>query len=898
MGAGEQTAILHISDLHFGWGSEEKERAERQLALDGLLNQLHDLEEDWIPNIVCISGDIGWRGLRSDYEEAKQWIQKLLEALGLSPESLFLCPGNHDLDRNKAKFNARPTTPKEADQVLGRSPVPEHFQSPFREFSDFCKEMGVPPFSLGEHEQYLVGQRSSQNIQVVAYNSAWFCKGDDDKGNLWVGLPHLRVMESHEQIPRPDHLRESPITIALIHHPKEWFHEAETQTYGNRPNTFDYLSQRCHLLLTGHTHGEVRRADQFSEGAWHLSGGASYAGAGHFNSFRLIRIENKQFVYRSFEYDPRSSGTPWRPVGNAQPLPFSQERRGPNSVEEAGQKFNLSLYQSRALSDAKRFIEAKSRAIKPFGPLPDYLPLHVSIYDKGTAPDFTPEGRLVEDPKARMKMPLFEAVRRSRRTLLLGDLGSGKSTLAGLFVVRTLEEHSGLLSCLIPAKGLKAEGQWTVRSSLHAVSDYFNEQIAPTDPDIDFEVILRQQIEVVFVVDGLDEIPVRQTAELLNCLGTLADHWSNIQIIATGRPVELLGVNYEAWQILSTITLTDDEKFQLLEAEALANSETGSDAKEEAEGLFRRLKNFPILDSLATTPLTVRLLHSQLLSVQQDRTSRTLGDLLYQLTKERLGRWAKRDNKPQTISCFESEFPDEDSRIALLGQLAFHSVTRGDLSTDEARLFLKNLVKRDTGPNEQVLANEALQFYLQSGVLVQVDETLEFSIQPFLEFLCGYGLALEWKNTSDTVPQVDIEKWRLVSFAGTTLRRLGLMDSLRSRLVDFLQRLLVDEQQVPAAAYIVSETQDQACAEVFITEMEKLGSRPLRIFFDDRNQSARAIAESIRLAKQTGFDWLFEQYLNPRYPTINAGSMIIDVPFFRSGFHYLLVIYQGMKKKG
>ncbi len=879
MGVGEQTVILHISDLHFGWGGEEKERAERQLALGGLLNQLHALEKDWTPNIVCISGDIGWRGLRSDYEEAKQWIQKLLEALGLSPESLFLCPGNHDLDRNKAKLNARPPTPEEADQVLGGFPIPEHFRRPFQEFSDFCKEIGVPPFSLGEHEQYLVGQRSFQNIRVVSCNSAWFCKGDDDKGKLWIGLPQLKFLESHRQLPRSDQLKEWPVTIVLMHHPKEWFHEAETQAYGNRPNTFDYLSQRCHLLLTGHTHGEPRRADRFAECAWHLSGGAAYAGAGHFNSFRLIRIENKQFVYRSFEYNPRSSDTPWQPAGAAQPLSFSQEERGPDSIEEAGQKFNLSLYQSRAFSDAERFIEAKSRAIKPFGSLPSPLPLHVSIHDKGTAPDFTREGKLVEDPKARMNMPLSEAVRRSRRTLLLGDLGSGKSTLAGLFVVRTLEENAGLLACLIPAKELKAEGQWTVRSLLRAASNYFNEQIAPRDPELDFEEVLQQQIETVLVVDGLDEIPVRQTAELLNCLGALADHWSNIQIIVTGRPVELLGVNYEAWQILSTITLTDDEKFQLLEAEALANSKTDSDAREEAEGLFRRLKNFPILDSLATTPLTVRLLHSQLLSVQQDPTSQTLGDLLYQLTKERLGRWAKRDNKPPTISCFESEFPDEDSRIALLGRLAFHSVTRGDLTTDEARLFLKNLVKRDTGPNEQVLANEALQFYLQSGVLVQGGETLEFSIQPFLEFLCGYGLAFEWKNTSDTVPQVGLEKWRPVSFAGTTLRRLGLMDTLRSCLVDFLQRQLVDEQQVPAAAYVVSETQDQACAEVFITEMEKLGPRPLRIFFDDRNQSARAIAESIRLAKQTGFDWLFEQYLNPRYPTINAGSMIIDTVF-------------------
>ena len=117
------------------------------------------------------------------------------------------------------------------------------------------------------------------------------------------------------------------------------------------------------------------------------------------------------------------------------------------------------------------------------------------------------------------------------RTLLLGDLGSGKSTLASLFVVRTLEENSGLLSCLIPAKGLNAEGQWTVRSLLRAASNYFSEQIAPRDLALDFESVLQHQTEAVLVIDGLDEIPVRQAAELLNCLGALADHWPNIQIV-------------------------------------------------------------------------------------------------------------------------------------------------------------------------------------------------------------------------------------------------------------------------------------------------------------------------------------------------------------------------------
>src|SRR5262245_59327826 len=72
----------------------------------------------------------------SDYEGAKQWMCQLLEALKLSAEALFICPGNHDLDRDIAQFNARPNTPEEADQVLGGFSIPEHFQKPFGAFAD------------------------------------------------------------------------------------------------------------------------------------------------------------------------------------------------------------------------------------------------------------------------------------------------------------------------------------------------------------------------------------------------------------------------------------------------------------------------------------------------------------------------------------------------------------------------------------------------------------------------------------------------------------------------------------------------------------------------------------------------------------------------------------------
>lgn len=61
--------------------------------------------------------------------------------------------------------------------------------------------------------------------------------------------------------------------------------------------------------------------------------------------------------------------------------------------------------------------------------------------------------------------------------------------------------------------------------------------------------------------------------------------------------------------------------------------------------------------------------------------------------------------------------------------------------------------------------------------------------------------------------------------------------------------------------------------------LKDLGHNPIRFFQEERVQSARAIAESIRLAGQAGFDWFYNRYLDPRYPTINYGSFGTDDVF-------------------
>ncbi len=303
--------LLHLTDLHFGWQHKDApQKAQRDLCLNGLIDVLRSLPQQDKPDLVLISGDLGWHGAKSDYAAAKPWLQALAQACELDISAIVVAPGNHDSVRAEAESIPRPNDAKSADKAI-KTPLSRVYQSnAFEPFTEFVTESGMPSLRVGEESTRLAGVVTLAGVRVLALNSAWCAQGDDDKNQLWLGLPQLQVMEAAGQL--GETAKGAPLTVALMHHPFDWLHEAETQSTANRSNTKDWLAARCHVLLTGHTHTEIRKPDQIAEGCWHFAAGASYAGAGHFNSFRLLRIsDDGQCRYRTWEFDPGKTNQPW-----------------------------------------------------------------------------------------------------------------------------------------------------------------------------------------------------------------------------------------------------------------------------------------------------------------------------------------------------------------------------------------------------------------------------------------------------------------------------------------------------------------------------------------------------------------------------------------------------------
>jgi calcineurin-like phosphoesterase family protein len=879
---GDWPTLLHLTDLHFGYDTSPNDVAARDLALRGLLTVLSRLESDWKPSVVCVSGNIGWKGHAGDYNAARNWLTELLVSLSLSAERVALCPGNHDIDRNVSQKYARPKDGAEADRILA-VPIAPVYEDAFRAFAQFAHSFGIPAYRLGDHESYLAGQRSIEGISLCALNSAWFCQGADDQGSLWIGRPHIDLLEHHGLLSPPGETDRWEPTIVLLHHPREWLHDEEIHARGGRPNTFDVIARRCHLLLSGHAHGESRRADRCAESAWHLNGGATYAGSDYQNGFTIVRTEEDRFIYRTFEYDPRSADREWRQTIEATELPFRKgaERRLIPSPEGIGQR--IERWRTAAAIHAQGVIEAKSRALRPWGVLPKTLPLCVLIQTSGARPRFSPFGQLEPQEKT-VSVPLLQATRTGRRTLLLGDLGSGKSTISARYVIDSQNATPGSLAIYVPAKSIAIDAgprlPWTtITDFLRAVSSYFSGQVCPQEPGFGLESLLESRVEIALIIDGLDEVHPRVAQSILQHLACIVDHWPTTQVLATGRPVELAGVDYAKWQLCTPATLTDGERLNFFVEEALADGKPFEDAKLIATVALERLRGLPDLNSLATTPLFCRLLLKQLGSRPPGKAP-TLGDLLYELIRERLADWASQDLKTSQTPLFDAVYPDADSRAGLLSKLALRLHGRQDVRIEEARLHLDVLLPTVAAGSKPSLIDEALRSFENSGLVI-LDGGFQFPLRPFEELCCGYPYAVVTNGKDQGLMQADPSEWRIVSFAATMARRLGTTDGIRDALRSYLQQLLQASGNVPAASYVVSEFQDHTLAISYIDQLKTLGSRPLwfPLRAQDWQQSAHAIADSIGLAGDVGFGWFFAEYLDPRYPFVFAGSKLTEEVF-------------------
>ncbi|WP_312199808.1 SAVED domain-containing protein [Anaerospora hongkongensis] len=227
---------LHISDLHSICSG-----IRTAIMRDALIDEIKYLNEQSKFSFLLITGDISNKN--QGYEEAKILINRVIDAMGLQSEKVFIVPGNHDVDRRIPPDRQQivqegwelALLDNQEDQLL-KALLPG--QSDF-----FCAYEDI----LGR--KYPIGQIHfshdvDENVSIIHLNTSWMCyDSENESGKLHLGLQNVYKC-LHDK-----NLRSKAIKIAIGHHRISDFNKVVEGYLKSLFKTTDvdlYLGGHCH----------------------------------------------------------------------------------------------------------------------------------------------------------------------------------------------------------------------------------------------------------------------------------------------------------------------------------------------------------------------------------------------------------------------------------------------------------------------------------------------------------------------------------------------------------------------------------------------------------------------------------------------------------------------------
>ena len=308
--------VMHISDLHFGIPDKTLGGyvEHRQMILDSFLNNLSILPSDLLPDVLVITGDIGYSGSEDDYIKAKEFILEIINRLKgkITTNDIIICPGNHDvlIPPKRRRQEARPQ--KDRLEVEDLEPLTrDNIEASIYKFDNyikFLKDLNICELenramaSDGDNAiHYLYGYRELKGIQFIVLNSEWDFFGKDDKnaeGCLRLGADlvadALDYVNDQEDTIKP--------VIAIFHRPFiPNIHISERNIYKKKDyNNVDYLlNANTDMILNGHVHiGNA--SSSYGSRAWSFSCGTLHSIDVETPEFWLFKFEGN--YYKAIKY--------------------------------------------------------------------------------------------------------------------------------------------------------------------------------------------------------------------------------------------------------------------------------------------------------------------------------------------------------------------------------------------------------------------------------------------------------------------------------------------------------------------------------------------------------------------------------------------------------------------
>ncbi|MCP4267799.1 MAG: SUMF1/EgtB/PvdO family nonheme iron enzyme [Candidatus Brocadiaceae bacterium] len=717
--------LLHISDLHI----EVSEGFDRSLVLDPLIDQIRrDIQNGFRPELLIVTGDIAKRGLREEYEAAKEFFDELLACLDLSRENLFVVPGNHDV--NRSKFRPADTIPcytnmRDLNEELENEYYRADLFKGMEEYFDFVEDNyrhlksnhgRLVPFA------YLYEAHCEKKIGLVGLNSAWMSRTSPDEKKVAIG--EFQIKKAMAELDQYGHI---DLRINIFHHPLSWLWPED------RKICKQYFDDS--ILLTGHLHDSeavsIEDLDvklyQFQAGGAYLGSDSRWSAGFHYVTLdwenNFMRLDFREYKDRSWSIAETIG------VNGKKEFPLSGAKRDDiqktfveQQEKEREQKNKFSDYINYALNEHRHLptqgFETNFRT--PIEIEQVYIHMRGNIHGYEHGYNMEDRERMQERIERDRLESLdikgaFQALEQChiKDMVVLGDPGSGKTTLLKYILVILADEkgmdklgiRNKTIPFFAPLRDRKvSEGEDLVGFLIRVCK---LERFSINHNDL--EELLKSG-DAIVLLDGLDEVADREKRiETCKWIDEERGRFPRIRFVITSRFAGYMEKSRLEGGVmeLSIQDFTTDEVqafltrwFESVEVALHPGAEEGEwreKGREDAQKLIQDIINLEYLMKLAKNPLILQII--ALVNRDRGRLPQRRVELYDECTNVLLEKWDMAKGLDVLLSAREAR--------AILQPLALwlHGVVdRRSAGLEEIKEVIKGpleeLGKSDLNPEE------------------------------------------------------------------------------------------------------------------------------------------------------------------------------------------------------
>lgn len=244
---GAHLLILHLSDIHFR--KSEIETAQdpnfhlRNEIVRDVKRQCADLGP---PDVIIVGGDVAFAGDPVEFEYATNWLAELCGECGGSLDTVFVCPGNHDVVRKSADRNlvqlvhnaikeAEDSNAEIAKQMQDSDARRLLYESldNYNAFAlQFLCDLLPPERTRAQRDIKL---NDGSTLRLWGLNSAFVSSGSDRPGDLFVDPASFQITR-HDGV----------VNVVVTHHHLSWLRQQAPFA--------DHLNDVAPVQIFGHVH--------------------------------------------------------------------------------------------------------------------------------------------------------------------------------------------------------------------------------------------------------------------------------------------------------------------------------------------------------------------------------------------------------------------------------------------------------------------------------------------------------------------------------------------------------------------------------------------------------------------------------------------------------------------